>query len=529
MPPSRRASRALGPAAVVALAVAVAGPRAAAEAPAEDGERRAVARAGWLLDNGRAKEAIALIKAQRQAFPGSRALELLLGAAYLGDGNEFWAIRVLARRVETEPHDCEARVLLAWARFRSAMLEEAAADLDHDSCRGDGPLGARASLVRAMVAGARGHDASARSELARARAARSTFQEDREALDALSDRVEPDRLREIGWQADVRRGYTTNALLGSPIDPSASSRSAASSFLQSSTWLRLTPFSGASVRPSVELQLRVFHLFDRDVRAQSYVSPTGRAGVYLGDRLPRALLAYRQEYLRMSGGDRYDDGPLWYVAAHRGEVELEATRWLLVFAGAGRRSFRPLVRGRVEVDGGFGGQSRIADGLAVLWAVSARRHVTETRFYDLVGSTALGNLQYTFGLGWQARAGLTLGADWYPDSAGYFADERRRDLFLKAGAAFWSPAWRGLRSGVTYDYSDRASTAPLYAFTDQRVAMIVSWSGVADFAGPSLVPERPVAAIPWGLGRGQKAPQDRIQELLRQDEQTLQRSCGCKE
>ncbi len=496
----------------------------------QDGERRAVIYAQWLLDHERSKEALVSLKEQTTVHPHSRSLQLLLGIAYLRNQNPFWGIRVLAGLVESDANDCEARVWLAWSQLQTATPDDAEASLGHASCEGPGPMAARAAIMRTYLYHTRAQDNRARTELGRARAAERAFDSDREALTALSEKIAPERIPELAWQLDVRQGYTTNALLGSPIDPAAMNVSTASSFLQTNTWVRFAPDLRLGIRPSLEVQARVFQLFDKNVKDQSYINPTGRVGVYLSETIPRVLIGYRPDYLRLNAGDTYDkNGPLWYVGGHRAEVEVEATPSVLAFVGAGKRDFRNIARNRTELDGGLGGQSQLAPGLALLWAVSGRKHWTSANVYNLIGTTALGNLQYTFGPGWQTRLGLTLAADWYPDSRNYFDGPEREDKFVKGSCALFSPTFMGLRTGFSYDYSHRDSSAKSYVFDDHRVTMIIAWSGRTDLSGPSRTSSRPLADVPWGLGSGQGLAQERIQELLRQDEQTLQRSCGCRE
>jgi hypothetical protein len=498
-------------------------------AGAQASEPQAADHARWLIEQGRYAPAREELKQQIQLYPESSRLHVLLAVGYLGDDNPFWAANTLTAWLQQNPADCEARVWLAWTYVHTASLDKVKEALDHESCRGPDPMATRAAIVGVMAADLERQQDQARAELDRARRQPAMFESDRGALRALSLKVDSERTPELAWQLEARRGYTTNALLGSPVDPTKAGSAAASSLLQLSAWVRVAPDLHSFVRPSLEVQARVFQLFAPDVEGQSYFNPTGRIGVFLGRRSPRALIAYRPDYLRLQGGDNYNPAPLWYVAAHRAETEIELTPRLLLFAGAGRREFRPVVRNRWELDGGIGGQWPLTTNLAAVWAISGRKHWSTTGAYDVVGGTGLGSVQYNLPGEWQARATVTLATDYYSRSAGYFAPDPRRDLFAKAGAALWSPAWEGLRAGLAYDFSHRDSTAPLYEFSDHRVVMMVAWAGNAELQQPALTGLRPSADIPWGLGEGKAAVQDRVQELLRQDEQTLQKSCGCRE
>ena len=475
------------------------------------------------------------VEPQLSSSPEARALTLLLAAAYLGENNAFWAIRTLAPRLEADPNDCELRVWLAWACFQVAELDRAREALDHASCRQPGSQSARASLLLALMAKTEGKDQAAAADLAQARAAQEMYAADRDALLALAQQIDPNRIPELAWKLDLRQGFTSNALLGSPTDPNATAtiRDTASGYYQLSGWLRLSPDLHLPVRPALEAEARTFQLDNPEISALSYVSLTGRLGGFVGLRFPRLFVAWRPEYLRLAGGALATTGPNWYAGAQRAEAELELMPWLLAFAGGGRRDFRPMIRDRYELDGGFGGQVPMVSRLSMVWAVSGRKHWTDHGTYDLWGGTGLLNLLYTFERGFQPRAGVTLAGDYYPHWNGYLAPvgatENRRDLFVKVTAALWSPLVSGFRFGVLYDYSHRGSTAHLFEFSDHRASVLLTWSGTTELLGPAVAPSLPLTDIAWGLGGADGRLQERVQDYLREDERTLQRSCGCRE
>jgi hypothetical protein len=192
-----------------------------------------------------------------------------------------------------------------------------------------------------------------------------------------------------------------------------------------------------------------------------------------------------------------------------------------------------MIRDRYELDGGLGGQAPVVTRLSMVWAVSGRKHWTDSGTYDLWGGTGLVNLIYTFDRGFQPRAGVTLAGDSYPHWNGYLdpagSTENRRDLFVKAAAGLWSPLVSGVRFGVLYEYSHRNSTAQLFDFSDHRASVLLTWSGTAELTGPKLAPSAPLADIAWGLGGADGRLKERVQDYLREDERMLQRSCGCRE
>jgi hypothetical protein len=509
---------------------------ARAEDKDPDAERQAVAAGQVLVQGKQYRAAIELIKPyepQNASSPAARDLALLLAAGYLGDNNAFWAIRTLAPRVDADAGDCGLRTWLAWAYFQVAQLDRARAVLDHPSCRQPGPDSARASLLGALMAKTEGNDHTASKELAQAWTAKQMYAADRDALPVLAEQVHPGRVPELSWKLDIRQGYTTNALLGSPTDPSSREgiTDTASNYSQVTGWFSLSPDLHRIFRPALEGELRTFLLDNPHVSALSYISLSGRLGVLVGRRLPRLLVAWRPEYLHLAGGATDATGPNWYVGAHRAEAELELRPWLLAFAGGGRRDFRPPIRDRYELDGGLGGQLAAGPRLSVIWAASARKHWTDFGTYDLWGGTALANLLYTFDPAFQARAGGTLAGDYYPRWNGYpdLAGPNRRDIFVKGTVALWSPPMSGVRLGIQYEVSHRDSTAVGFEFTDHRASALVTWSGTAELSRPRAASSSPLADIPWGLGGTDGRLHERVQDYLREDERTLQRSCGCRE
>jgi hypothetical protein len=518
--------------------LALTGNPAIAQAPSPTAERQAVSAGQVLLQRKQFRAAIELIKPlqpQQSSSPEARDLTLLLAAGYLGDNNAFWAIRTLGPRVDADPNDCGLRVWLAWAHFQVAQLDRAREVLDHASCLQPGPQSARASLLRALMAKTEGKDQAAAAELAGAWAAEEMYATDRHALSTIAQRIDPNQIPELSWKLDLRQGFTSNALLGSPTDPNTnqSISDTSSGYYQISGWFRLSPEWHLPVRPALEGEVRTIQLHNPEISAQSYISLSGRLGVFVGSRLPRLFIAWRPEYLRLAGGALDSTGPNWYASAHRAEAELEIKPWLLAFAGGGRRDFRPLIRDRYELDGGLGGQVSVASRLSMVWAVSGRKHFTDSGTYDLWGGTGLVNLIYTFDRGFQPRAGLTLAGDAYPHWNGYLdpslSTGNRRDLFVRATAALWSPQVSGLRFGVLYEYAHRNSTAQLFDFSDHRASVLLTWSGTAQLTGPKVAPSAPLADIAWGLGGADGRLKERVQDYLREDERTLQRSCGCRE
>ncbi|MBI5502189.1 MAG: hypothetical protein HY907_18235 [Deltaproteobacteria bacterium] len=525
--------RTLGAAPLLALMLAA---RSAATEPAEAApppscadDACVLATARAMLEADRAEEAARWLAEQLEAFPDSGPIQILLGAAQLRSAEPLWAIDTFSRRLEQAPDDCEARTWLAWSWLQFAAVEEAQAVLDEGECGDRDPWAARIDLLRAFALRSADDDAGAREHLETARRRDEAFPADIAALDGLLRAVAPDRLPELAWRIDLTGGYTTNALLGAPTDPSHEDIETGSPMVATDVWMRLTPDFGFWLKPTVELmpKLQVFPF--EDVREQSYVDLSGRVGVYLDWDLPRILLAYRPSYLLLFGAP--NEEPVWYYASHRAEVEAEITSWLMAFAGAGHRAFDEMGRTRDEVDGGFGGSLEYVDDLFILWTVVGRGMWAQDPAYDVGGVTGSFHLQNRWAEGLSSRAGVTVAGDWYPDSEGaeaFGGGPERADLFVRAGYQLWSPALWGFRLGASYDYSYRDSTLPEFDFDDHRVLLKLAWTGQTDLVGPSSSGAPTTADFDWGVAGGESALLDRVQDLLRQEEQVF-RSCGCAE
>lgn len=475
---------------------------------------------------------VASVKDLVARCPGDARLKTLLGVAYAHAGNPFWAVRTLRARLDEDPSDCAARAWLAWVHFRQAALDEARETLagGFEAC-GEADR-ARLLALRALVADAEGRPGEAARDIVEARFATSVWPSDARALPALAERLFPDGVADLAWRVEVLGGYTSNALLGSPTDPASGSVTESESGLgQFDAWVRFAPAVARWWRPSLEVQGKGVGFAGTEVRGLSYLDLSGRVGVMVGRTLPRVLVGYRPDFLLLRQGDRYEAGPVWYYGAHRGEVEVEVAPWLLAFAGAGRRVFREAARTRTEADAGFGGRVAAHRRVAVLWAASGRVVRARESAWNLYGASGLAGAHVGLGAGFSARAGLTVAADFYPESSGYgpfgTPARDRRDVLVKPGLVAWSPPWHGLRAGVGYEFSRRRSTVSRYGFSDHRVALRLLWVGGHEFLGPREAPGKPLADLPWGAGDGEGAGVfERVQDLLRQDE-AVQRSSSC--
>ncbi|PKN56038.1 MAG: hypothetical protein CVU56_18370, partial [Deltaproteobacteria bacterium HGW-Deltaproteobacteria-14] len=405
---------------------------------------------------------------------------------------------------------------------------DGAADLVADPrCAGPDAAGTRALLVRALAHHKVGASAAAAADLASARRQPVIDASDAPALSALSRAAEPDRLRHLSWRLEAAVGYSTNPLLGAPNDPAVAEATEGSGLVQLDAWVRLAPDLGGPLRPLLELQPRVARFLSSGAEGLSTLVASGRAGLVLGAGLPRATLAYRPDFVLLEQGDGYSAGPLWYYGAHRTELEVELSRSLVLFAGGGHRTFRELGRGRWEGDLGAGGGAPLTAGAALLWAVNTRAHAANDKGYDLLGATGVFSVDVRLPATLWARANGGVGVDVYPRSEGAFEIAGvRRDLAVRAGLQVGAAPDAGVRIGLGWDMTWRDSTVPEFAATDHRVTLRVSWSGDADVAGPDAVEGALLAPLGWGLGAGEGGAAERVQDLLRRDEQ-VRPGCGC--
>ncbi|MGI5865501.1 MAG: hypothetical protein ACOX6T_26055 [Myxococcales bacterium] len=479
-----------------------------------------------LLAQGEARPAIALLKQERALVAASRELTLLLARAYLAEKNEFWALRTLSAFEKAHPGDCEALSWIALTQMGQGALDDARASLARAQCPESGPLRLRRHLLEALVAVTAGDPAAAREPYAAALAQPLAFPEDARLAEHLAPIVKPSYEPPVSGRLEAQAGYTSNALAGSPTDASGSDEGVPSPMAQLLAQLRLGLPSFAFARPAIEGELRGLGYSDAAGRDFSYLLASASPGLSFGDG--RVSAAYRFEALLIAGGDRYDEGPLWFSNAHRGELEVSLPARMLAFGGAGRRVFREAGRSRWEADLGVGGNWRLSSKAGLTAALTARRHSAMKPAYDAWGGSALLSADWRLPGGASLRLGLLASGDTYPDSAGYFdPEEARRELLLKGSASGWLPVATGARAGLTYEYSRRVSTAQAYEFDDHRVLLKLAWSFDYDPSLPGETSRPGHVELDYGL-EAREAVQESVREMLRQDE-AMQRSSSCIE
>ena len=503
--------------------VMLAGSQAAAQ---EVPRRQAEAQARALVAGGQGAQAIPLLKAEIERDPASESLRLLLARAYLDDGNDFWALRTVAAAADLHPEDCDLPLWLAWIQIRQGALDQARTLLD-GACSHWQPEKTRRALLSAMLAEQAGSQAEAQARLDDARAASLAYPEDRAAISQLQDRPETGYLAPFSGRLDLTLGWAANARAGSPTDPTEAGTSASSPVGQTAVWVRFVMPGRSWVRPSLEAETHAMGYTAAAGRDFSYLMLGARPGVLLGRGNRRVLLAYHYESLLLAGDDRYQKGPLWFYESHRGELEIEVLSGLTVFGGVGKRNFREMGRSRLEADGGIGGGFEVGSRLRLLGALDGRFQDAKNDAYDLRGASLLISADVRLPRHWSMRAGFLVSEDLYPRSAGYFGPAARHDrLFKVSASAFLPPLHNQVKLGLTYEFSDRESTAHPYAYTDHRLLAKLIWTFTADPWLPAAVSPADHVALDYGLASREIT--DRVQDLLRQDE-AVQRSSSCRE
>ena len=483
-----------------------------------------------LVQSDRDRDAVEYLKERLQREPDEPAYARLLAEVYMETKNHPWAEKTLHDFLSSHPEDCATRSWLAWAYIMQADLDLAEEVLQETACPAEDADVARWTLLRGYLAQLREQEEGVLSASREVRTARAIYPEDRALWRYLRDRAEPGWIEPVTIRAEWSLGYTSNIGAGLPTTEAGPEQGSPMALLD--LWSRLVLPTGRAVRPALEFSLLGRYLNDlgdegeADVQEGNYLELAVRPGLYLGSRLPMAFLGYRYDFFLLNAGDMYREAPVFFHEGHRGEVEAELAGGFTLFAGGGHRSFRQLGRTRWEVDGGAGWSLWAADHLHLLLALSLRRHSANNEAYDLYGGTAIAVGRLLLGKDYFLRMKLSGGMDRYPHSP---PGEGGRDLLLKPGIGLWSPSFRGVRFGATYDFSRRDSTADVsYSYTEHRGLFQIRWNLSLDPWAPRVFEPSNHVPLNFGVAAPTRAGMDeeRIQDLLRQDE-TARRGSSC--
>ena len=477
----------------------------------------------WNDDDQRA-EAIHILKTARACHPQNAEVLRMLGVTYAKQGNTAWALRILVPYLHAHPEDCEAIAWTAWIQSQAAMLQESEETLSKAGNCGDRKLNARLKLVGVFNDMSAEDTKQAQKEIQAVQKEDELFSSDAEAALSMSRTlgIAPDP--NFSWSAELGIGYASNAVSGSPNDPTLIEKTLASGLLDGDLRLTLDPVKNYWLHPIAEGKLNGRLLFSKDTMDSSYLDLSLRIGLTAISKNAKFGLWYSPESLIMHGGDRYDDGPLLFYTGHRLELDIEVYKWLYLFAGYGRRLFRQQVRTRHELDIGAGGHHTLVQGLGLTWGATYRQWISEGKMYDLYGTNLTIALDYRLSADWIFKLSGAFAYDAYPDSKGYFTElDSRKETSLKGTLQAWSPAFAGVRFGAQFKASRRWSSADAYDFVDYRGLLSIKWTGDLYFYTPSKRDNDPYA-LPWDIETDRAS--ERIRDIIRQDED-MQRSSSC--
>ena len=464
--------------------------------------------------------------------PGAgRKAALEKAKAYEEKGNRVWARRTLTKYLTVSQGDCEVRAHLAAMMLRGADYRGAMDLLAREGCPVTSEERTRWLLLETMAEEQAGNRVQAASLLDKAESESVAYREDKALFPWLSRRLRPLWTPPFEIRLDLAGGWSSNPLLGSPMDPQSSKGDYASAVMEGNLWGKAaTPHFGAA-RLYVDGLTRFQYFFSDPAGDLSYGGWGLRPGVELEWLDVAVRASYRFDSLYVAASDPHHEAGHWFFESHRGEIEVEMSLGLTFFLGGGRRFFSTMGRTRWELDGGIGGAFRLGKGVHLLGAATGRRYWATTAAYNLTGCNLLLALSIPLFRRFQFKGSASGGVNWYPDSAGalaFHSPEARRDIQLRGRLGIWTPPLISkLRLGATYEPVRRWSTAELYDFTDHTVLLVLGWRGSADPWLPAAVGigiDR--FPVDYGIAGDKGLENERLQDLLRQDEEA-QRGSSC--
>ncbi len=483
----------------------------------------AVDRGTCLLREGAWEQALQAIKPAFHANPQQGAIARLLAQAYHRSGNDLWALRTLWEHLEASPDDYESRTWAAWYLIGMGDLEQAALLLDISEPGAD-PLNQRRELLVALIAALSG-DRGPGVEIIRSiyRSSLPLFPEDKALFSYLESVLNGSTAESIYLRLLLSTGYSTNAIEGTPEEATASSAQQTSSPISLlDTVLLWEPRVMTALRPLAEARLKATLPTAHDAWPHAMFSSGARIGLALGRQSAlETRLLYSAELLVLNDGDDYSDSSSrLFMEAHRLEAELYPAPWMQVFGGAGRRVYREWARTRTEADMGLALLASPADEWNLTVVVSGRAYAARNEAYSGYGFTGITRLGTPLPMGGMFKAVGMLIWDRYPDSANYYGVENARtDSLGKLQAGPWTPAFKGLRAGLTYTWRGRRSTVGEYEFTEHRLLAELRWHAETRTRGLNTIQvSTEHQYLAFDVGQQKDSGLDRVQDLLRQEE-----------
>jgi len=484
-----------------------------------------------LINDLKSREAITLLKEAKVHYPDSGAVSRLLARAYLIDNNRFWALKVLREHAQ-KTGDCETLTWIAWLHLQKGELDRAESVLRPNDakstgyCMSEDLVAARWNLLLAMLSHFQSDPESARAFLLTAQRNKTIFPGDKQLLRYLNLMADPAWLQPLHFGVEQAVGWDSNALLASANEVRDTDQEIASGLVSNTHEIRVVLPILPFVSPNLEYRGRWKEYFEEAAKDYSLYEMNYRAGLLLGAASPRFGLYYAGQDLLYKGSDKYDDGPRWFYEAHRGEVEIDAAKWLFIFGGAGRRIFRERARTRDEFDGGLTLRVGLPYKLSFTAIGSGRYYDAQIDAYDERGGTLLGAIHIPYYRDGYFRIGGSWSKDKYPDSWDYFEQgEKRSDVMQRFFPAVWSPSYHHLRVGATWQYSVRDSTIDQYSYEAHEVLFRASFKWDYNPWEPSTAKTHNHTKLSYGLSYAAQQDQH-MQDLLRQED-AAQRSSSC--
>ncbi len=480
-----------------------------------------------LLEAGGACDGcVETLKPLVDCFPDDLPLVLLLSRAYEARENGVWARRVVTRYLDAHPESCGAQARLAWLHLANADYRSAEATLDEPGCTGLVADKVRWHLLRAEAHRQAQREEDSAREVQEAMVAGAVYGQDAPLLAKLKRGLWPLRGQSTEFGAELWAGWSSNPLLGSPLDPQAGSEDHSSPRGDASLRFRQAGPWWGPVRLFAEIGIQGRFFSAADVRELSHMGLSGAPGVEISLKKVNISASFKADTIWL--GDSALDDP--FYSGQRGELLIQTLPGIYLMAGGGKRLFQNMGRSRIEGDAGFGWGGRLTSDLFFLGGISGRMHDATNEAYNLRGATAITALRWRFFEGYSIRLGLSGAYDSYPDSAGseaFHATEAREDYTVRGRIGVWSPPLPGGFSvGVQYEPSRRISSAKLYDFADHSLMLQLSFSHSSEAWGPTIVPDEEGISLGYGIESTGGALEERLQDLLRSDEES-QRGSSC--
>ncbi|GEM_PF-750729 len=523
-----------------------------------------------LVEDGRFREAMLCLKALPPGAMDESENAYLLARVYQGMGNVVWTRRTLESLLSRNPADCEVRAWLVWVLLSQSNYREADAILSELMAEAQGtPEGgaavqvteenlveaerwlfaedaswspercpateldlARWILLKSVVALQAGELETARLLVRRMKFTPALYPEDVALLVNTRSALWPLRQAPIQVSLSGEAGWTSNALLGSPADPTASDENPASPRSDLRGWGRVR-LGNSALGSFLESDARITSFYAEVASEHGYFQQSIRSGAELALDSLVAQLAYRYEYLVLNGADRYGEVPYLFYTAHRAEFDADFQGGLSLFGGGGRRLFRQMGRTRWEADLGAGFLWAASGPFSGAVALSARYQKAQFEAFDMFGATVLASAAMTTAQHWVLRLVVTAMADVYPNSKGDAGVEAfnevggREEVLARARLSVTSPPlFDSARASLWYEWTTRDSTAASYDFSAHTIMAGLSWNFRTDpWVPPSQAPQGH-RALPYALEDSIHADGDRLRDLLRRDEDA-QKGCSC--